>query len=53
MLIGLFEGELKTLNVHQKEAMRGKLGQQKSFTSAPFALQMIEGVQKVRFVSKG
>ncbi|MFY0576652.1 hypothetical protein ACN28S_22000 [Cystobacter fuscus] len=109
VLLGLFEGELKTLDVHQKpeamhfgldaqqdggsanysknlrnpesgagdeellidavpwrdgergpvdvvglsEAMRGKLGQQKSFTSAPFALQMIEGVQKVRFVSKG
>ncbi|MBM7116092.1 hypothetical protein [Archangium primigenium] len=108
VLIGLFEGELKTLDVHQKpeamhfgldvqegsdsanysknlrdldsgagseeliidavpwreadkglvdvvglaEAMRGKLGQQ-SFTAAPFALQMIEGVQKVRFVSKG
>ncbi|WP_232293359.1 hypothetical protein [Stigmatella aurantiaca] len=107
VLIGLFEGELKTLDVHQKpeamhfgldaqqggdsatysknlrdldsgagseeliidsvpwrdgerglvdvvglaEAMRGKLNQ-KSFTAAPFALQMIEGVQKVRFVSK-
>jgi hypothetical protein len=107
VLIGLFEGELKTLDVHQKpeamhfgldaqqgdsatysknlrnldsgagdeeliidavpwrdgekglvdvvglaEAMRGMLSQ-KSFTAAPFALQMIEGVQKVRFVSKG
>ncbi|MFY0570233.1 hypothetical protein ACN28E_41310 [Archangium lansingense] len=108
VLIGLFEGELKTLDVHQKpegmhfgldaqqdgdsstysknlrdlesgagseeliidavpwrdgekglvdvvglaEAMRGKLGQT-AFSAAPFALQMIEGVQKVRFVSKG
>ncbi|HEX8537161.1 MAG TPA: hypothetical protein VF664_06825, partial [Cystobacter sp.] len=107
VLIGLFEGELKTLDVHQKpeamhfgldaqqgdsdtysknlrnldsgagseeliidavpwrdgekglvdvvglaEAMRGMLSQG-SFSAAPFALQMIEGVQKVRFVSKG
>ena len=108
VLLGLFEGELQTLDVHQKpeamhfgldaqqgggsasysknlrnldsgagdedliigavpwrdaerglvdvvglaEAMRGKLSQ-KSFSAAPFALQMIEGVQKVRFVAKG
>jgi len=106
VLIGLFEGELKTLDVHQKpeamhfgldaqqgdsstysknlrnpdsgagseeliieavpwrdeekglvdvaglaEAMRSLLGQQ-TFSAAPFALQMIEGVQKVRFVSR-